>query len=1297
RQQTSPKVVAQRTGAARFEEYFDDDGNTSHESKLKKRFLQDPDIEPIEADPEVYQGVLGRPGVDFPVMTTIPKTNFDCKTLGNGYFADLETSCQVFHICDEGRKISFLCPNGTIFRQIDLICDWWFKVDCNSAPTHYAESSEQLQRAQRLRQTKLRHVVRSEQGFGASGEIFFRNDARTAESIQKTAAVRLPQGRALRAKNVKINKRMDNNSDDENRSDEHSNASEILYARRNSRKGKKVQDDSEEKGKEIQDTAETSSFVKDKTVYNGYTYPSPSNSNGYVYPNPNHFSYLPPSQRESTEDVRPKPEKFIKQSQPFLQEPQPFTTRPKETPSEMYASTVATLEVSTQGKVGKILETTSTTQRTETKSTASVSTYRGSTTYQSSLNSNENNSATKSFVRVQTSNLIAKDDTNIKTTTPSYDSQKINTYSTARKPNSRTKETPFYTPTIPTIRENSASTSPEPVVAEKLIETTTQPTNSEIVKHALEMMESLKDLDIDSVIEPEGDRYTGQRLGLEVPPSSGPNALHSLALYFANGDVNNTKRMIESQAAKNSKDSISSVFLSDKTVTKYEQLFTNDRKPTEPSITKLNYETTQQTSDDDFHNDLDTQQSKNPILSAAGTPQLREIAQVFTHALSAYLQDPEQFRKILSEIRPTQPPPTSLNEIPRFPGENEFVRQESAYNVPRGTSATAKPEDLEIFDFSDVTVPSKVKDEETTTESIEENTTTESSFITTTYNPQVIETLPPASSSFADKTPASRLITENSEKQANEKLRTPKELNFTPINDPYPTSLADTQAIPLRWGEEITTINPNDFEVPTVYSGLLPPFGINGTEVFKIPSNEIQAPSEETDEHLQHAQSQSFVSSRNNIYADYKQSKTYNDYLNYNEEFLRGTTNFGEKILTTTEIPEQTTIKGHFVTKAIPFTTTEAQETTTLPYPTTTTSSVDSIKTTIQDTGTFNTNSKTTISYTIFLDPLTINDGLMESEESSTVSPSPNTYLPNSKEVTDQPSSTFATTQRRGKSSFATTPLTIRFASDESNSIEPMQKRANEMFGNLNETQVNHLMNVMKKAEENKTVKRLILLLIQTCDGDDHNKTLEESRTALLNALIGMDEASGNENRNQIRIINTRREKSLELTTTTTDIPITTYKSPHHDKYTSSEGASREIDDTEAPTLAYDVTTSNPHARSNYFESESIAENENVLTTETEVPTTEIISSTTSTTEQPITYPTSNSNSRSNESKPKFRLKSKTLTVSSAGGRHQKSLGTNEDYVAESSQTSTIEHKRADARALELLRSLYSLASRWGK
>lgn len=1254
-----------------------------------------------------------------------------------------------------------------------MICDWWFKVDCNSAPEHYAESSEQLQRAQRLRQTKLRHVVRSEQGFGASGEIFFRNDARPAESIQKPA-VHLPQGRAFRAPNSKINKRMDNNDDVANKSGENRSASDILYTRRNNRKGKENKNENDSKGKEIQETAETASFVNDRSTYNGYSYPTPEKTNGYGYPKPDKsYEYLPPRQSfslgysiqaprsEEKLQANAKPEKL--KNNAFLSEPQPFNTRPTAQTSEMYASTIASLEITTlrkTGPSGKSLDS-ATTQKPQTKSTAAATTVsrRGSTTYQSSLRALGNNESVKS--RIQS--VDSDDKSDFITTTPSYDSQKQNTYSTARKSNGKTKETPFYTPTIPTIREIvsttfSPSTAPE---ATEVPDTTTKATNSEIVKHALEMMESLKGLDIESVISNEPERYMGMRSGLEVPPSSDPSTLHSLALYFANGDVNSTKRMIE-ESARLSNQGISSVFLSDKTVTKYEELFPGERRSTEPSIAR-SYETTQSNeslNEDEGKNDLETQHSKNPVLSAAGSPQLREIAQVFTHALSAYLQDPEQFRKILSEIRPTTPTPIETNEIPRFAGENEFVRQESAYTSARSTATTSKPEELEIFDFSDVTAPTKEKETETTTEGFDENSTTESNLLSTTYYPQVTETLPPASSSLADKTPASRLLTENLEKTATVNARTAKELeqslrlpadeingglgamassrfnydlinskegddtnyfpeetgsksqlnpyglgvkpeNSTPISDPYPTSLSDTQAIPLQWGDELTTLDPTSTDAnPTVYSELLPPYDINGTEVFQIPSNDIQAPNEETDESLQRAQSQSFVSSRNNIYKDVKKSKTYNDYLNYNEEFLLGTTNFGEKI-TTTEIPQTSSIRGHFVTKAIPVSTTNAPETTTTEY-STTTSYADAIKTTLPDTGIITANSKTTLSYTVFLDPLTINDGLMESEEDSTITPSPNTYLPkndlsSTEDAAEQISSTHATTQRRGKSSFATTPLTIRFASEETNSVEPMQKRANEMFGNLNETQVDHLMNVMKKAEENKTVKRLILLLIQTCDGDDHNKTLEDSRTALLNALIGMDNSPNNENRSEIKIINTRREKSLP-SPTTTEIPITTYKSANHEKYTSSESVSKELEDAEPTTTTFEKTTAFA-SRSNLFESETT--DAQLLTTEAEVPTTEIPSttstSTTTTTEQPETLPVI-SRTRSVETKPKFRLKSSSNSRTGSGSiRHQKSLGTHDEFVAESSQNSSVEHKRADARALELLRSLYSLASRWGK
>lgn len=45
---------------------------------------------------QVYQGVMGRPGVDFPTFSTIPVTSFSCRGVKkSGYYADLDTDCQV--------------------------------------------------------------------------------------------------------------------------------------------------------------------------------------------------------------------------------------------------------------------------------------------------------------------------------------------------------------------------------------------------------------------------------------------------------------------------------------------------------------------------------------------------------------------------------------------------------------------------------------------------------------------------------------------------------------------------------------------------------------------------------------------------------------------------------------------------------------------------------------------------------------------------------------------------------------------------------------------------------------------------------------------------------------------------------------------------------------------------------------------------------------------------------------------------------------------------------------------------
>ncbi|KAF2357469.1 Chitin binding domain [Trinorchestia longiramus] len=88
----------------------------------------------------------GVPGEDFPVLSEVPDTGFQCGDQAvSGYYADDdgEARCQVFHICqlrESGlvQQDSFLCPNGTVFNQQYLVCDWWFNFECSQAKDFYS-------------------------------------------------------------------------------------------------------------------------------------------------------------------------------------------------------------------------------------------------------------------------------------------------------------------------------------------------------------------------------------------------------------------------------------------------------------------------------------------------------------------------------------------------------------------------------------------------------------------------------------------------------------------------------------------------------------------------------------------------------------------------------------------------------------------------------------------------------------------------------------------------------------------------------------------------------------------------------------------------------------------------------------------------------------------------------------------------------------------------------------------------------------------------------------------------------
>merc|ERR1712029_878560 len=70
----------------------------------------------------------GTPGVDYPILSTVPATGFSCSDYSySGYFADTspQSRCQVFHMChSDGLHDAFLCPNGTIFNQQTFVLNF---------------------------------------------------------------------------------------------------------------------------------------------------------------------------------------------------------------------------------------------------------------------------------------------------------------------------------------------------------------------------------------------------------------------------------------------------------------------------------------------------------------------------------------------------------------------------------------------------------------------------------------------------------------------------------------------------------------------------------------------------------------------------------------------------------------------------------------------------------------------------------------------------------------------------------------------------------------------------------------------------------------------------------------------------------------------------------------------------------------------------------------------------------------------------------------------------------------------
>lgn len=48
----------------------------------------------------------------------LQKTQFSCSEKKDGYYADEEVDCEIFHYCQDKTRHSWLCPAGATFHQV---------------------------------------------------------------------------------------------------------------------------------------------------------------------------------------------------------------------------------------------------------------------------------------------------------------------------------------------------------------------------------------------------------------------------------------------------------------------------------------------------------------------------------------------------------------------------------------------------------------------------------------------------------------------------------------------------------------------------------------------------------------------------------------------------------------------------------------------------------------------------------------------------------------------------------------------------------------------------------------------------------------------------------------------------------------------------------------------------------------------------------------------------------------------------------------------------------------------------
>lgn len=118
---------------------------TTTTTTLSPNYKPRPDGRIIDyhADPNFPYELKGADLTDYPFYISIPENNFNCKGRHDGYYANIELKCQVYHHCAVGhQRYDFLCPNYTLFDQTTFTCRFVNTVDCEASENHYNRNNE---------------------------------------------------------------------------------------------------------------------------------------------------------------------------------------------------------------------------------------------------------------------------------------------------------------------------------------------------------------------------------------------------------------------------------------------------------------------------------------------------------------------------------------------------------------------------------------------------------------------------------------------------------------------------------------------------------------------------------------------------------------------------------------------------------------------------------------------------------------------------------------------------------------------------------------------------------------------------------------------------------------------------------------------------------------------------------------------------------------------------------------------------------------------------------------------------